>query len=168
MQGKAMRIRQFGDPTLRRPAEPVTEIDAEVRAICATMVEAMLRANGAGLAAPQIGISKRIIVLDVEGQFHVLINPELVLVEGETEELSEGCLSLPGVSAPVTRGSRATIAGTTLDGERIEITGEGLLARAIQHEMDHLNGHLFIDHLTPARRKSAVQEYKRKQKHEEA
>ncbi len=163
-----MRIRQFGDPTLRRPAEPVTEIDAEVRAICATMVEAMLRANGAGLAAPQIGISKRIIVLDVEGQFHVLINPELVLVEGETEELSEGCLSLPGVSAPVTRGSRATIAGTTLDGERIEITGEGLLARAIQHEMDHLNGHLFIDHLTPARRKSAVQEYKRKQKHEEA
>ncbi len=163
-----MRIRQFGDPTLRRPAEPVTAIDAEVRAICATMVEAMLRANGAGLAAPQIGISKRIIVLDVEGQFHVLINPELVLVEGETEELSEGCLSLPGVSAPVTRGSRATIAGTTLDGERIEITGEGLLARAIQHEMDHLNGHLFIDHLTPARRKSAVQEYKRKQKHEEA
>ena len=163
-----MRIRQFGDPTLRRPAEPVTEIDTEVRAICATMVEAMLRANGAGLAAPQIGISKRIIVLDVEGQFHVLINPELVLVEGETEELSEGCLSLPGVSAPVTRGSRATIAGTTLDGERIEITGEGLLARAIQHEMDHLNGHLFIDHLTPARRKSAVQEYKRKQKHEEA
>lgn len=167
MQGKATHIRQFGDPILRRPAEPVAEIDDKVRALCAAMVEAMLRANGAGLAAPQIGVSKRIIVLDVEGQFHILINPELVLVEGESEDLAEGCLSLPGVSAPVTRGTRATIAGTTLDGERIEITGEGLLARAIQHEMDHLNGHLFVDHLSPARRKSAIQEYKRKQKHEE-
>jgi peptide deformylase len=167
MQGKATQIRQFGDPALRRPAEPVREIDDEVRAICSLMVEAMLRANGAGLAAPQIGIAKRIIVLDVEGDFHILINPELILVEGESEVLAEGCLSLPGVSAPVTRGTRATIAGTTLEGERVEITGEGLLARAIQHEMDHLNGHLFIDHLSPARRRSAVQEYKRKQKHEE-
>jgi peptide deformylase len=167
MQGKATQIRQFGDPVLRRPAEPVAVIDDEVRSICAAMVEAMLRANGAGLAAPQIGISRRIIVLDVEGQFYILVNPELVLVEGESEELSEGCLSLPGVSAPVTRGTRATIAGTTLESEKIEITGEGLLARAMQHEMDHLNGHLFIDHLSPARRKSAVQEYKRKQKHEE-
>ncbi len=163
-----MHIRQFGDPVLRRPAEPVAEINEDVRATCAAMVEAMLRANGAGLAAPQIGVSKRIIVLDVEGQFYVLINPELVLVEGESEDLSEGCLSLPGVSAPVTRGARATITGTTLDGERIEITGEGLLARAIQHEMDHLNGHLFIDHLSPARRRSAVQEHKRRQRREEA
>ena len=162
-----MHIRQFGDPVLRRPAEPVAEIDDEVCALCIAMVEAMLRANGAGLAAPQIGVSKRIIVLDVEGQFHVLINPELVIVEGESEDLSEGCLSLPGVSAPVARGTRATIAGTTLDGERIEITGEGLLARAIQHEMDHLNGHLFVDHLTPARHRSTIQKYKRKQKREE-
>jgi peptide deformylase len=168
MQGKAMHIRQFGDPILRRPAEPVGEINDEVRAVCAAMVEAMLRANGAGLAASQIGVPKRIIVLDVEGQFHILINPELLLVDGESEDLSEGCLSLPGVSAPVTRGSRATIAGTTLDGERIEITGEGLLARAIQHEMDHLNGHLFIDHLSPARRRSAIQEHKRRQRREEA
>ncbi len=168
MQAKSTQIRQFGDPALRRPAEPVTKIDAEVRALCATMVEAMLRANGAGLAAPQIGVSKRIIILDVEGEFHVLINPELVLVEGETEDLAEGCLSMPGVSAQVSRGTRATIAGTTLEGERTEITGEGLLARAMQHEMDHLNGHLFIDHLSPARRRSTIQEFKRKQKHEEA
>jgi peptide deformylase len=166
MQGKAPQIRQFGDPVLRRPAEPVREVNDEVRALCATMVEAMLRGNGAGLAAPQIGVSKRVIVLDVDGEFHILINPELVAVEGE-EAVSEGCLSLPGVSAPVLRGRRATIAGTTLDGERVEITGEGLVARAIQHEMDHLNGHLFIDHLTPARRKSAIQEYKRAQRREE-
>ncbi len=164
MQGKATQIREFGDPVLRRPAQPVTEIDDSVRALCDTMVEAMLRANGAGLAAPQIGVSKRVIVLDVEGVFHILINPELVSVEGEAEGLSEGCLSVPGVSAPVPRCRRATIVGTTLDGERIEITGEGLLARAMQHEMDHLNGHLFIDHLSPARRRSAIQEYKRNQR----
>jgi len=159
MQGKASQIREFGDPVLRRPAEPVKEIDDGIHALCSTMVEIMLRANGAGLAAPQIGVSKRIIVLDVEGAFHILINPELVSVEGEEEGLSEGCLSLPGVSAPVSRRRRATVAGTTLEGDRIEITGEGLLARAIQHEMDHLNGHLFIDHLSPARRRSTIQEY---------
>jgi peptide deformylase len=168
MQGKAMHIRQFGDPVLRRPAEPVHEITDEIRAICSTMVEAMIRASGAGLAAPQIGIAKRIIVLDVEGEFHILINPELISVEGESDVLVEGCLSLPGVNAPVTRGTRATISGTTLEGERIELTGEGLLARAIQHEMDHLNGHLFIDHLSPARRRSAIQEHKRRQRREEA
>jgi peptide deformylase len=167
MQGKVTQIREFGDPVLRRPAEPVAEIDDSIRALCSLMVEVMLRANGAGLAAPQIGVSKRVIVLDVEGVFHILVNPELVSVEGEEEGLSEGCLSIPGVSAPVSRGQRATIAGTTLEGERIEITGEGLLARAMQHEMDHLNGHLFIDHLSPARRRSAIQEYKRIQRREE-
>lgn len=168
MQGKATQIREFGDPVLRRPAEPVEEIDDSIRTLCHRMVEAMLRASGAGLAAPQIGVSKRVIVLDVDGVFHILINPELVSVEGEAEGLSEGCLSMPGVSAPVSRGRRATIAGTTLEGDRIEITGEGLLARAIQHEMDHLNGHLFIDHLTPARRKSVIQEFKREKRREEA
>jgi peptide deformylase len=168
MQGKATHIRRFGDPVLRRPAEPVAEIDDDVRAVCAAMVEAMLREHGAGLAAPQIGVPKRIIVLDVEGEFHILINPELVLVEGESEDLYEGCLSLPGVSAPVARGTRATIAGTTLDGERVEISGEDLLARAMQHEMDHLNGHMFVDHLSPARRRSTIQEYKRKQRREAA
>jgi peptide deformylase len=164
MQGKTTEIRTYGDATLRRHAEPVDRIDSEVRAICETMVEAMLRADGAGIAAPQIGISKRIIVLDVEGEFHILINPELVQVEGELEEVVEGCLSVPGVSSTVQRWTRATIAGTTLEGERIEITGEGILARAIQHEMDHLNGHLFIDHVTPARRRSLLQEYRRKRR----
>ncbi|MGD9675096.1 MAG: peptide deformylase [Candidatus Bipolaricaulia bacterium] len=167
MQGKKSPIRTFGDPSLRRPAEVVETIDEEIRQICRAMVEAMLRAGGAGIAAPQIGISKRIIALDVDGQFHILINPELVASEGETEETTEGCLSVPGVSAPVARKTRATVAGTTLDGERIEIRGEGLLARAIQHEMDHLAGNLFLDHLSPARRRSLLQQYRRRKDDEE-
>jgi len=162
-----MEIRTYGDPVLRRAAEPVDEIDDEVRAICERMVEAMIRANGVGLAAPQIGISKRIVVLDVEGAFHVLINPELVEVSDETEPVVEGCLSVPGVDAPVHRATRAAIEGTTLDGERICIEGEGLLARAIQHEMDHLNGNLFLDRLSPARRQSLLKEYQRAQREDD-
>ena len=151
---------------LRRVAEPVETIDDEIREICERMVEAMLRANGVGLAAPQIGVSKQIIVLDVEGDFHILINPELVAVSGETESLIEGCLSVPGPHAEVERYERATVAGTTLSGERVEISGEGMLARAIQHEIDHLNGRLFLDHLSPARRKSVVKEFERSQREE--
>ncbi|MEW5825208.1 MAG: peptide deformylase [Candidatus Bipolaricaulota bacterium] len=167
MQEREPHIRAFGDPVLRRPAEPVGEVDEEIRAICARMVETMIRSEGAGLAAPQIGVSKRIIVLDVEGEFHVLINPELVSTEGDWVEFTEGCLSVPGTSAPVARRSRATVSGVKLDGERVEITGEGLLARAIQHEMDHLDGHLYLDHLSPARRRSALKEHRRSQRREE-
>ena len=159
-----MEIRTYGDPSLRRPAEPVERIDDDIRAICARMVETMLRANGAGLAAPQIGVSKRIIVLDVDGDFHILVNPELVETSGEVEQISEGCLSVPGVDATVDRATRAVVEGTTLDGKIVRIEGEGLLARAIQHEMDHLNGNLFLDHLSPVRRKSVLREYQRRQR----
>ena len=161
-----MDIRKIGDPVLRRPARPVEAINNDIRKICEQMVEAMLRADGVGLAAPQIGIDLQIFVIDVEGQFHVLINPELVETSEESEETTEGCLSVPGVSAPVTRSQRATVRGTTLEGETVEIEGEGYLARAIQHEMDHLNGNLFVDRLSPARRRSILKEYERKQ-HEE-
>jgi len=159
-----MEIRTYGDPSLRRRAESVEAIDDEIRTICERMVETMLRANGAGLAAPQIGISKRIIVLDVDGEFHVLINPELIETSGDVEQFNEGCLSVPGVHATVSRSARATIAGTNLDGERVEITGEGLLARAIQHEIDHLNGRLFVDRLSQVKRRSLLKEYDRKRR----
>ena len=159
-----MEIRTYGDATLRRAAEPVETIDDEVRAICERMVETMLRANGAGLAAPQIGISKRIIVLDVDGQFHILVNPRLVETSEETQESIEGCLSVPGVDAPVERAARAIVEGTTLTGETKRIEGEGLLARAIQHEMDHLEGNLFVDRLSRVRRQSLLKEYQRKQR----
>jgi len=163
-----MEIRTYGDPSLRRHAEPVEQIDDEIRSICAQMVETMLRANGAGLAAPQIGISKQIIILDVDGAFHVLINPRLVEVSTETEQITEGCLSVPGVDAPVQRATRAVVEGTTLDGETVQIEGEGILARAMQHEMDHLNGNLFLDRLSPARRQSLLKEYQRHQREDAA
>jgi peptide deformylase len=161
-----MEIRTYGEPALRRRAEPVEVIDDGIRTICEQMVETMLRANGAGLAAPQIGISKRIIVLDVDGEFHVLINPELIETSDEVEQVTEGCLSVPGVDAAVGRATRAVIEGATLNGETVRIEGEGLLARAIQHEMDHLNGNLFLDRLSQARRQSVLREYERRRREE--
>jgi peptide deformylase len=158
----ATQIRTYGDAILRKTARPVARIDAETKQLVERMVEAMIRANGVGLAAPQVGVSKRIIVLDLDGQLRVLINPELVDASDETEEALEGCLSVPGVDAPITRRLRARVKGTSLDAETITLDGEGLMARAIQHELDHLNGILFLDHLSPARRRSLLREYAHK------
>jgi peptide deformylase len=163
-----MKIRTYGDPVLRRVATPVERIDDEVRDTCKRMVEAMIRANGAGLAAPQIGVSQRIIVTDVKGKLHVLVNPELVEVSDEVMEGAEGCLSVPGVEATVMRKARVRVRGTGLEGEKVEVEGEGYLSRALQHEIDHLNGVLFVDYLTPARRQSLLKEYSRLEREEVA
>jgi peptide deformylase len=165
---RKMEIRTYGDPVLRRRAESVDVIDDEIRAICEQMVETMIRSHGAGLAAPQVGISKQIIILDVDGEFHILINPELIETSGEIEEVYEGCLSVPGVDAPVARATHAVVEGMTLDGKRVRIEGEGLLARAIQHEMDHLSGNLYVDRISTARRQSLLKEYQRRQREETA
>ena len=164
----SIEIRTYGDSVLRRTADPITEIGSETKQIAEKMVEAMLRANGIGIAAPQIGVSKRVIVLDLDGKFHVLINPEIIEASQESEEILEGCLSIPGVDADITRKLRAHLRGVTLDERTIDIEGEGLMARAIQHEIDHLNGVLFIDYLSPARRRSLLKEYRRKQKEKDA
>jgi len=164
----SIEIRTYGDSVLRRTADQITEIDSETKQIAEKMVEAMLRANGIGIAAPQIGVSKRIIVLDLDGKFHVLINPEIIETSQESEEILEGCLSIPGVDADITRKLRTHLRGVTLDEKTIDIEGEGLMARAIQHEIDHLNGVLFIDYLSPARRRSLLKEYRRKQKEKDA
>ncbi len=156
-----MDIRTFGDSVLRRKAEPVAVIDDDIRGICQLMVEVMIRENGVGLAAPQIGISKRIFVLDADDELHILINPELVELSEEVVETREGCLSVPGVDAVVTRSTRAVVEGLNLKGEYVRLEGEGLIARAIQHEMDHLNGNLFLDQLSTARRQSLIKEYQR-------
>ena len=162
-----MEIRTYGDPVLRKEAELVKQIDGGVKQTCETMVEAMIRANGVGIAAPQIGISKRIIALDIDGNFHVMINPQIVERSEDDQQVEEGCLSIPGVNALVTRRQTARIKGFTLDEKEIEIEGEGLMARAIQHEIDHLNGVLFIDHIGPTRRRFLLKEYNRKQKESE-
>jgi len=160
----AVSIRTYGDRTLRREASSVDVIDGETKRICERMVEAMIRANGLAIAAPQLGVSQRIIILDLDGAFHVLINPEIIEHSDECEERDEGCLSVPGAYGPVSRASRVRVRGTGLDGKTVEIEGEGLLARAIQHEIDHLDGVLFVDHLSPARRESLLREYARKRK----
>lgn len=160
----SIEIRTYGDSVLRRVADPLTKIDEETKRIAEKMVEAMIRANGIGLAAPQIGVSKRIIVLDLNGEFHILLNPKIIETSQESEEIVEGCLSIPGVNAEVTRKLRTHLRGITLDEKPVDIEGEGLMARAIQHEIDHLNGVLFVDYLSPARRRSLLKEYHRKEK----
>jgi peptide deformylase len=159
-----MNIRTYGDPVLRQRARPVEAIDDEIRDLCRLMIEVMIRENGVGLAAPQIGIAKRIFVLDADNEFHVFINPELIEISPEVEEMKEGCLSVPGVDAVVPRAARAVVEGLNLLGERVRLEGEGWIARAIQHEMDHLNGNLFLDQLSTARRQSLVKEYHRSQR----
>ncbi|MBN1858606.1 peptide deformylase [Candidatus Bipolaricaulota bacterium] len=161
-----MSIRTYGDEVLRRPAMEVDAIDRRVKDECTKMVEEMLRANGVGIAAPQVGISKRIFILDVDERFQVLINPEIVEVSEDAEEIDEACLSLPGISGPVVRKKWVRVRGLDLDGRPVEVEGEGLLARAIQHEMDHLDGILFIDHLSPARRSSLLKELRRQERAE--
>lgn len=151
------RIVKYGDPVLERPAEPVREFDTpELRRLIEDMFESMYAAHGVGLAAPQIGIPRRIAVIDPSGgadpaQRIVLINPEIVAVQG-VQTAEEGCLSVPGFHEPVRRGRRVTVRAWDLRGELFEMTGEDLLARAFQHETDHLNGRLFLSHLSALKR----------------
>src|SRR5215472_15744853 len=139
-------IVKFGDPVLETPAAPVTRFDDELRELIGDMFESMYAAHGVGLAAPQIGISKRIAVIDVtfkedpEARI-VLINPEIIHTEGRVNS-NEGCLSLPEFREYVTRPRTVTARAQNLEGETFEVTGDDLLARALVHEADHLNGKL--------------------------
>lgn len=150
-------IVKYGDPVLETPAETVTEFDTpELNKLLDDMFESMHAAKGVGLAAPQIGISRRIAVIDTSaGQDPskrlVLINPEVVHREGGQVE-EEGCLSIPGFREPVKRASRATVRAQNAKGEQFEVTGDDLLARAFQHETDHLNGRLYINHISALKR----------------
>lgn len=141
-----LKIYTGEDPVLRKKARKITKIGKKLRTLAKDMLETMYHANGVGLAAPQVGISERLVVIDVGSGPIVLINPEIIKKEGENRDV-EGCLSLPGRSEYVTRADRVIVAAYDLNGKKINLTGEGLLARAFQHEIDHLNGILFIDHL---------------------
>jgi peptide deformylase len=149
-------IVKFGDPVLEKKAAPVTEFDAALRKLLDDMFESMYAAHGVGLAAPQIGISRRITVIDVTfkenpDQKLVLINPEIIHTEGRISQ-NEGCLSIPEFRENVTRPKKVTIRAQNAKGEFFEHTGEELLARAFCHETDHLNGKLYISHISALKR----------------
>ncbi len=149
-------IVKFGDSVLEKPAAPVTDFNDELRKLAEDMFESMYAAHGVGLAAPQIGIPKRIAVIDVTFKEDpnakiVLVNPEIVHTEGK-QTASEGCLSLPEFRENVSRAMKVTARAQDLDGKTIEVNGEELLARALLHETDHLNGKLFISHVSALKR----------------
>ncbi|WP_110181474.1 peptide deformylase [Nocardioides solisilvae] len=148
-------IRLFGDPVLRRPAMEVDSFDKEIRTLVRDLTDTMLAAPGAGLAAPQIGVGLRVFTWHVEGEVGHLVNPTLSLSD-EVQDGPEGCLSLPDLTFDCRRALRVVADGFDMHGEPLRIEGSELLARAIQHETDHLDGVLFIDRLDAEARKAAM------------
>ena len=149
-------IVKYGHPVLHKPSEPVREIDGAIRKLLDDMVETMYAAPGIGLAAPQIAVPLRLIVVDLsvgeeKGQLIKLINPEFVLREGEQRH-DEGCLSVPGFGGSPVRPERVVVKGLDPDGQERTYEGTELLARAFCHEIDHIDGLLFVDRLTPLKR----------------
>lgn len=156
-----MPIRTLGDPVLREPAKQVTVFDGRLRTLRDAMVETMYEAPGVGLAGPQVGISLRLFVLDDSETGPLFIaNPDLVDAHGELLE-EEGCLSIPGPYHETKRSSRITCRGQDIEGAPFEITGDGLLARILQHETDHLDGMLYIDRLDDEGRRSVMAQLRR-------
>lgn len=141
-----LKIVTNGDPILRRKAQPVAKITKRLRSLAKDMLDTLYEANGCGLAAPQIGVSERVVVIDVGKGPLVLINPEITVREGQARD-SEGCLSIPGRSEYITRAQKVRVNFIDLRGKTVAMEGEDLLARAFQHEIDHLDGILFIDYL---------------------
>ncbi len=151
------RIVKYGDPVLEREGDNITEFDKpELHQLIADMFETMYAAKGVGLAAPQVGLSQKLTVIDCSGgegepEQIVLINPEVIHLEGK-QVGEEGCLSIPGFREEVKRAKRATVRAQDAKGEIFEVTGEDLLARAMQHEIDHLYGKLFLSHISALKR----------------
>ncbi len=151
-----LEILTIGHPTLARKADPVEVVDEELVRLARDMVETMHRAPGVGLAAPQVNVSKRLITVDLSvgesaGELIVLANPEIVRQEGEAVS-EEGCLSVPDIREKVSRPYRVTVRGLDLEGREVEIEGEDMLARVFCHEIDHLDGRLFTDRLSPLKK----------------
>ena len=161
-------IVRYGDPVLARKAEPVAEVDDEIRRLIDDMIETMYAAPGIGLAAPQVGVPLRVFVIDISGgrkggEVIALVNPEFVERTGMQLE-EEGCLSVPGHNATVARPERAVVRGLNRDGELVTIDGTGLLARALQHEVDHLDGTLFLNRLRGVPRDLIVRKIRKQQR----
>ncbi|HUP64073.1 MAG TPA: peptide deformylase [Thermoanaerobaculia bacterium] len=158
-------IVKYGDPVLRKPTEPVTKIDDEIRKLIDEMVETMYAAPGVGLAANQVGVSRRLMIIDLSvgetaGDLHVFINPELVEKKGEILD-EEGCLSIPDFVEMVSRPEITTVRYQDATGKWKEMTGEGLMARALNHEIDHLDGKLYLDYLRGLRKERLLKKVSR-------
>lgn len=169
---KIYEIVKYPDPVLSTPAQPVTAFDEDLKTLVEEMLESMYAAHGIGLAAPQIGLSKRLTVIDVNFKKDpadqiVLVNPEIIEREGKQLE-EEGCLSLPEIREKVNRAAKVKVRAQNLKGEWFEIEGEELLARAFQHEIDHLDGVLFVDHLSPLKRNMILRRLAKEQRQKAA
>lgn len=150
------QIVKYGDPVLEKPAEPVADFDDQLKKLVDDMFESMYEAHGVGLAAPQIGISKQLAVIDVTfkedpGAKLVLVNPQVIHTEGKHRQ-AEGCLSIPDFREPVTRANKVIVRAQDIFGKWFEKTGDDLLARALLHETDHLKGRLYISHISALKR----------------
>ncbi|MFI7071806.1 peptide deformylase [Micromonospora sediminicola] len=151
-------IRIIGDPVLRTPSEPITSFDAELRTLVQDLMDTLLGAPGrAGVAAPQIGVNAQVFVYQADGHRGHMVNPTLELSE-ELQDDDEGCLSIPGLYFPTPRALHATAHGVDQHGEPLTVTGTGFLARALQHETDHLRGRLYVDTLRGDTRRRALRE----------
>ncbi len=157
-------IRIMGDPVLRQKAEPLQAVDDEIRRLIKDMFETMYEADGVGLAAPQVGVSQRIIVVDPHEQDvkpFGLVNPVIVQSTDDVERGEEGCLSIPGLKDIVERPAAVVVEALDGDGKPVRIEAEGLLARVLQHEVDHLDGVLFIDRVSPLKRKMLLKRWQK-------
>ena len=159
----AYTIRTFGDPVLKTKAQPVANIDGKVARLVEDMFDTLYESDsGLALAAPQIGVQKQVVVWDIDDEPMAIINPTIVEADGEFV-YSEGCLSIPDVYVEILRPNQVLVRGWTVDGEEVEIEADELMGRMFQHEIDHLNGVLMFDRMTPEQRKEAMAEYRRLQ-----
>ncbi|HSM35574.1 MAG TPA: peptide deformylase [Longimicrobiales bacterium] len=165
-------IRLLGDPVLRTVADPVEDVDDDVRSLVGDLMDTMYEADGVGLAAPQVGIALRVIVVDTreeggEGPL-ALVNPRIVESSSGTEKAEEGCLSIPGIADIVERSCAVVVEALDPDGQPLRVEAEGLRARALQHEVDHLDGVLFLDRLSALKRRMALQKWRKLQEGDDA
>ena len=160
------KLRLLGDPVLREKADDVVAYDASLRSLVRDMFETMYHEEGIGLAAPQIGVSTRVIVLDLRREDHddepmALVNPRLTFTSSETAKQTEGCLSIPGLEEIVERPARVRVEARDPEGEPVEMEADDLLARALQHEIDHLDGVLFLDRVSALKRRMLLKKWKK-------
>lgn len=152
------QIRLFGDPVLKTISDPIVTIDDRVRGLVVDLIDSVRPPGRAGVAAAQIGVNLRAFSFNVDGEIGYILNPEIIELSGEPELFDEGCLSVPGLWYPTMRSPFARASGIDLDGNPMELSGNGTMAQALQHETDHLNGLLYLDRLDKENRRAAMKE----------